>query len=302
MPWYFGLYPAEDAQEGALCLIELDIHKRLIGSKGPFELRVQLSIASRELAVLYGPSGAGKTTLLRMLAGLEQPTGGSIRVDGQTWFDSAKKICVRPQERSIGFVFQDYALFPSMTVRGNLEFAAPRRNKSRADMLLKLTELQELQHRYPADLSGGQQQRVALARALMREPKLLLLDEPLSALDTDMREKLLDELVGLHRELGLTTLLVSHDRSEICRVGDSVSILKDGGVIYRGHPLQAFHDRLRGTDKLMKGHVVDIVACNGSFAIRAAVPGDSLEVEILLKEHQLRKLLEGKGPCAKGPV
>lgn len=279
-----------------LCLIELDIHKRLIGSKGPFELRAQLTVASQELAVLYGPSGAGKTTLLRMLAGLEQPTRGTIRVDGQTWFDSAKRVCVRPQDRSIGFVFQDYALFPSMTVRRNLEFAAPRRNQSRADRLLKLTELEELQHRYPADLSGGQQQRVALARALMREPKLLLLDEPLSALDTDMREKLLDELVGLHRELGLTTLLVSHDRSEICRVGDSVSILKDGCVVYRGHPLQAFQDLLRGTDTLMKGHIVDIVPCNGSFAIRAAVPGDSHQVEILINEQQLRNLLDRKGP------
>jgi len=141
-------------------LIELQVSKRLIGSKGPFDLSVRLSVRANKLAVLYGASGAGKTTLLRMLAGLDRPDDGCIEVDGETWFDSRQKVCVPPQKRSVGFVFQNYALFPSMTVRRNLEFAAGRRKDSRVDMLLEMVELQELHNRYPANLSGGQQQSV----------------------------------------------------------------------------------------------------------------------------------------------
>ena len=275
-------------------MIELYARKSLIGSKGPFELDVRLTVPSHELAVLYGVSGAGKTTLLRMLAGLDRPSEGRIRVCGETWFDSARKICVPPQKRSIGFVFQNYALFPSMTVRGNLEFAAGSRKDPRTDLLLKLIELEELQNRYPEELSGGQQQRVALARALIRKPKLLLLDEPLSALDPEMREKLQDEIMRLHQELGLTTLLVSHDRSEICRVADRIFVIKEGRVAFDGYPAHAFQaDQTRQTSP-MKGHVVDIVSHNGSVAILASVRGDSAQVEILLNAQQLQELFEKK--------
>ncbi len=282
-------------------MIELEVRKRLIGSKGPFELHVRLMVPTNELAVLYGTSGAGKTTLLRMLAGLERPCEGHIEVDGQTWFDSEKKICMSPQKRSIGFVFQNYALFPSMTVRRNLEFAAGRRNDPRVDILLKMAELEELQDRYPEDLSGGQQQRVALARALMRKPKLLLLDEPLSALDNDMREKLQDEIVRLHREMGLTTVLVSHDRSEICRLADRVFVIKEGCVAFEGHPFHAFQtDRTRRASPV-KGKVVDIAFHNGSVAILAGLAEDSVRVEILLDARQLRDLAEKKGLLLKAP-
>jgi molybdate transport system ATP-binding protein len=282
-------------------LIEFDVRKRLIGSRGPFELNVRLSIPTYELTVLCGVSGAGKTTILRMLAGLDHPTDGRIEVNGQTWFDSARRICVPPQKRSIGFVFQDYALFPCMTVRRNLEFAAGRRDDPRVGTLLKLTELEELQNRYPDELSGGQQQRVALARALMRKPKLLLLDEPLSALDAEMREKLQDEIVGLHREMELTTILVSHDRSEICHLADRVLMIEDGRVAFDGHPLHAFQDVLPRTNRPMKGHVVDIVSHNGSVAIKAAVAGDDVHVEIHLDERHVRELIEKRSLLRKFP-
>ncbi len=276
-------------------MIELRVRKRLIGSKGPFELNVSLAVPANELAVLYGVSGAGKTTLLRMLAGLDRPSDGRIEVDGQTWFDPARKICVPPQERSIGFVFQNYALFPSMTVRRNLEFAAGRRNGPRVNMLLKMAELEKLQNRYPEELSGGQQQRVALARALMRKPKILLLDEPLSALDAEMREKLQDEILRLHHELELTTLLVSHDRSEICRLADRVFTIKEGRVAFEGLPFQAFQTDRSRPDGAMKGRVVDIVTHNGTVAILAAMLGDSLQVEIPLDERQLHQLMQKRG-------
>ncbi len=281
-------------------MIELHVRRRLIGSKGPFDLNVRLSVPSKELAVLYGASGAGKTTLLRILAGLEHPGEGHIEVDGQTWFDSGAKVFVPPQKRSIGFVFQNYALFPSMTVRRNLEFAASRRNDPRVEMLLNMVELTELQTRYPDDLSGGQQQRVALARALVRKPKILLLDEPLSALDAEMREKLQDEIVRLHNELELTTILVSHDRSEISRLADRVFMIKEGCVSFEGHPIHAFqNDRSRATGP-REGHIVDIVRHNGSVAILAAVPGDSLPIQVRLNEEELHELIERKASSVRG--
>ena len=158
-----------------------------MGSQGLFELQVRCHIPKGRLAVLYGPSGAGKTTLLRMLAGLAHPDDGCIKVDGETWFNPKEKVCVPPQQRSVGLVFQNYALFPSMTVRRNLEFAAGRRKDRRVEKLLEMVELEELQYRYPEELSGGQQQRVALARALIRHPKIHLLDEPLSVKDIRTR-------------------------------------------------------------------------------------------------------------------
>lgn len=266
--------------------------KRLIGSQGPFELSVDLSVSQGELAVLYGVSGAGKTTLLRMLAGLEHPDGGTIEVNGEMWFDRQKKVCVPPQKRSVGFVFQSYALFPTMTVRRNLEYAAGSRKDPRVHMLLEMVELQELQHRYPDALSGGQQQRVALARALIRQPKILLLDEPLSALDRAMRERLQEEIRRLHQELSLTTLLVSHDQWEISRLADRVLVIQEGRVNFDGSPYEAFRSDRTGAGCVVKGEVVDIIDENGFVAIVASANGDSLRVQIPLNERHVRQLVE----------
>jgi molybdate transport system ATP-binding protein len=271
-------------------LITLRVRKRLIGAEGPFELDVELTVPKGQLTVLSGASGAGKTTLLRMLAGLTHPDEGCIKVDGELWFNA--RVCVPPQRRSIGFVFQDYALFPSMTVRRNLEFASSRRKDARVNMLLAMVELEELQHRYPADLSGGQQQRVALARALVRQPKILLLDEPLSALDEAMRERLQEEIVRLHRELRLTTIFVSHDRSEILRLADRVIMLDEGRVAFDGPPSHAYRDDQNRCSSRLSAEIVEVFNDNGSVAIVAVTGGGSVQIEIRVDEPHLRQLLD----------
>ena len=158
-------------------MIEMHVRKRLEGINGPITLDCQLRINAGEFAALFGQSGAGKTTLLRMLAGLTTPDEGSIRVNGETWFDSLRKINLKPQQRRIGYVFQDHALFPHLSVRENLAFALPKQsNLAVIDDLLALTELTGLQQRRPDTLSGGQRQRVGLARALARQPSILLLN------------------------------------------------------------------------------------------------------------------------------
>ncbi len=216
--------------------LELDIAKKLVGCQGPYTLRVRIITQVGSLTVIGGDSGSGKTTLLRIMAGLDTPEHGRVRVFGETWLDTDQGICLPPQRRHIGFVFQNYALFPTMTVRRNLEFAMGRRGDPIVDEFLEMVELQNLQDRYPFELSGGQQQRVALARALIRRPKVLLLDEPLSALDQAMRKKLQNGLLEIHRKLGLTTFLVSHDPQEIVRMADKIVIIDSGRVTYEGTP------------------------------------------------------------------
>ncbi|MGB5361296.1 MAG: ATP-binding cassette domain-containing protein, partial [Eudoraea sp.] len=193
-------------------MIKIDIHKNLSGSDGPMNLRIKCEIKKGELVTLYGESGAGKTSTLRILAGLLKPDKGIITVENANWVNTKNRSYLSPQNRNIGYVFQDYALFPNMTVLQNLEFASKKgQNKKVITDLIEMMELGDLQHRKPQTLSGGQQQRVALARALVRKPNILLLDEPLAALDYKIRLKLQDYIARIHNEYGLTTLLVSHD-------------------------------------------------------------------------------------------
>jgi molybdate transport system ATP-binding protein len=221
-------------------MIEVDIVKILHSAAGPLRLELRTEIESTSFVTLFGPSGAGKTTILRMLAGLIEPDSGSIVVDGKVWFDAQRRINVPPQQRSIGFVFQDYALFPNLSVRDNIAYAVPKGDSGWVDELLALADLLQLQDRPPATLSGGQRQRVALARALARRPSLLLLDEPLSALDASMRLQLQDELARLHQRFGLTTLLVSHDIGEVFRLSRRVLQLADGRIVQSGTPADVF--------------------------------------------------------------
>ena len=219
----------------------LDFHllKALHTAAGPRTLDVRLTLAPGELLAISGPSGAGKTTLLRLLAGLERPDGGFLTADGQPWYRQQPRYFLPPQQRPLGFVFQDYALFPNMTVRENLAFATAGRaeDKTLVDKLLADLELTELAQRRPAVLSGGQQQRVALARALAARPRLLLLDEPLSALDLPTRLRLQQVLAEVHKQFSLTTILISHDPAEIARLADRVLELDLGQVRRLGPPV-----------------------------------------------------------------
>ena len=218
-------------------MIELSVKKRLFSSNGDMLLDVNFSIKPGELVTLYGPSGAGKTTLLKMLCGLVEPEEGTICVSDEVWYDSTVGVNVKPQERNVGIVFQEYALFPNMTVRGNLEYAL-KKDQSTAivDELLDLMELSSLGGKKPAVLSGGQQQRVALARAIVRRPKVLLLDEPMSALDTNLRLKIQDYILSVHRQYNLTTILVSHDLLEVTRLSTYVYLMDNGQIVSQGAP------------------------------------------------------------------
>ncbi|SMD42229.1 molybdate transport system ATP-binding protein [Aquiflexum balticum DSM 16537] len=222
-------------------MIELDLHKKLFGADGLIQLQVKFTVQTNELVTLYGPSGAGKTSIIRMIAGLMKPDNGSILVDGVSWFDSQQKMHLRTQERPIGLVFQEYSLFPNMTVYENLKFALPKGNPE--DMIEELLEtigLKNLRDTKPNLLSGGQKQRVALARAMVRKPAILLLDEPLSALDTAMRNKLQDDILAFHKRFGLTTILVSHDYHEVKKMSDRVLVIENGKIVNEGKVEEVF--------------------------------------------------------------
>jgi len=237
----------------------VNITKHLDTAEGALDAVFELEIHDGEFLTLFGPSGAGKTTLMRLIAGLETPDSGIIKVDGEVWFDSRKKINLPPQKRSIGFVFQDYALFPTMSVKDNLLFAAENtEQRHNVDELLELIELANLAHRLPSTLSGGQKQRVALARALVRHPKILLLDEPLSALDPSMRQKLQDELALIHERLGVTTLLVSHDIAETVKLSDRLAAIELGHIKRICTPMEFFSPQTLSGKLQLIGEVLKI--------------------------------------------
>jgi molybdate transport system ATP-binding protein len=224
-------------------MIEIDIHKRLLSATGDFNLKVSCRINKGQFVSIFGSSGAGKTTILRLIAGLTQQDSGSISVNNTIWFDSTNRINLNPQKRKVGFVFQDYTLFPNMTVKENLEFALNKgQSQDVINELIQTIELTDLQDRKPETLSGGQKQRVALARALVQKPSILLLDEPLSALDGEMRNKLQDYILKVHKKYNLTTFLVSHDISEVFKLSDHVIKLKNGSILQQGTPEELFLD------------------------------------------------------------
>ncbi|EAI4336146.1 sulfate/molybdate ABC transporter ATP-binding protein [Campylobacter jejuni] len=210
-------------------MIKININHPMNTAKGRLNLNFKKDIESGKITALFGESGAGKTTLLKIIAGLIKPKLGCIEVDNELWFDSSKNFSLALQKRKIGFVFQDYALFPNMNVKENIAYAAS--SKAKVSELLALMDLENLAKIYPKHLSGGQAQRVALARALAREPKILLLDEPLSALDFKMRANLQDELAKILEYFKISTLLVSHDLAEIYKLSHRILELKNGKII-----------------------------------------------------------------------
>lgn len=267
-------------------MIEIDVSKKLLGSLGKMDLHVKLSIEKQSFVALSGQSGSGKTTLLRILAGLESAKG-QIKVDGEVWLDTMRSL--PPQQRGIGFVFQDYALFPNMSVLENLLFV--RKDRALSEQLLSMTELSELAHRKPATLSGGQKQRVSLCRAMMNRPKLLLMDEPLSALDPLMRTKLQHEILMLHKTFGTTTIMVSHDPSEIYRLSSRVVVLSQGEVVQDGDAKSVLL-RTQGSQKFsFEGELLDIVKVDVIYIAIVSI-GQQI-VEIVLDESEAKDLHVG---------
>jgi molybdate transport system ATP-binding protein len=235
-------------------MINININKKLHGANGEMDLNVNLEIKQGEFLALAGLSGSGKTTLLRILAGLENASG-TIKIDDNIWLN--EKFSLAPQKREIGFVFQDYALFPNFSVLDNLLYV--NKDKELAHYLLKMTELEELKNRFPLTLSGGQKQRISLCRALMNKPKILLMDEPLSALDSEMRTKLQNEILTLHKEFNTTTIMVSHDPSEIYRLANRVVVLNYGQIINDGSPKDVLL-KTKGSQKFsFEGELLDII-------------------------------------------
>ena len=201
---------------------------------------VSLEIPSGAFFFLLGPSGCGKSTLLRIIAGLERPDAGSVSIDGKDY------TAVQPQDRGIGMVFQQYALWPHMTVEENLRFGLRARRvpkdetERRVADALRLVQMEAFRYRYPHELSGGQQQRVAVARALAGQPKVLLLDEPLSNLDARLRDEIRDELRELHAKLGITIIYVTHDQEDALTLASHLALMRDGQVVQEGSPLEVF--------------------------------------------------------------
>ncbi|MBK8489511.1 MAG: ATP-binding cassette domain-containing protein [Saprospirales bacterium] len=271
-------------------MMQIKLYHSLWSAAGRMVLDLDMEIHPGELLAVYGPSGSGKTTLLRMLAGLARPERGYIRFGEEVWLDTAKRTIIPTKRRKVGLVFQEYALFPNMTVRKNLEYALDRgQSKSDVEELMHIMELEELAGRYPAKLSGGQQQRVALARALVRRPHLLLLDEPLSALDTEMRIRLQEYILQVHNTYSLTTVLVSHDVHEVIRLADRVILLEEGKIQEVGGAAQVLS--LPGWVRL-EGMVSRIVPGIGAGFAAVVVVG-SAEFRIGLSAEMAQNLKEG---------
>jgi len=234
---------------------------------------VSLHIAAGEFVALLGPSGCGKTTLLRIVAGLEAPTGGTITFNGTPIADATQRRFVPAEQRNVGMVFQDYALWPHMRIHENVGFplrargVAKDRHAAMIEVALKRVGLAHLAERFPGELSGGQQQRVALARATVDEPKLLLFDEPLSNLDAALRESLGHDIKELVHSLGATALYVTHDQSEALSLADRVAVMREGHIVQLGVPHEIYQKPadLWMARFLKSGNLIPGIASEGMF-------------------------------------
>jgi ABC-type Fe3+/spermidine/putrescine transport system ATPase subunit len=247
---------------------------------------IELAVNEGEMLTLLGPSGCGKTTTLRCIAGLEVPEEGDIVIDGQPMLS---KGFVPPSQRGIGMVFQNYAVWPHMRVLNNVSYGMKLQKISKAEIrerslkVLDMVGLKGLEERYPSQLSGGQQQRVALARALVRNPKVLLLDEPLSNLDAKLREKMRFEIKSLVRRMGITAVYVTHDQAEAMVISDRIVVMEAGNVVQVGtaeeiydRPANRFVADFIGTTNFIGGEILQVLPEDGMARIRTAVNDDIL--------------------------
>ncbi len=270
--------------------MHLNLTKKLNFANGKGLLDIDVQIEEGTFVAISGTSGSGKTTLLRLIAGLEKGAG-FIKIKENIWLDTANGLHLPPQQRKVGYVFQNYALFPNMTIQQNLTFALEK-NQSTAIIteLVETMELGELVNRYPQQLSGGQQQRVALARALVRKPPILLLDEPLSALDEGLRNHLQDYILKIHQKYQLTTLLVSHDTREINKMADKVFVLEAGKIIKSGTPQAVFAKNRIAKEYQLSGTVIEIKDKGNRYAISVKIGGNIIEVEKGKQEQNALKV------------
>ena len=280
--------------------LSVDIEKTL----GDFHLRVKFEAENRVLALL-GASGCGKSMTLKCIAGIERPDRGVITLDGTTLFDSGRGVNLPPQRRRVGYLFQQYALFPSMTVEQNIAAGVRDRRRAREETAeaIAAMRLEGLERKRPHQLSGGQQQRVALARILVNRPEVLLLDEPFSALDSHLRFQLEQELRGAIRRFGKTVLLVSHNRDEVFRLSDEVAIMHDGRIETTGEKKAVFaNPRTRNGAILTGCKNVSPVEATGERRARAvdwgvelALPASADGVQYVgIRMHDVR-LAEAQG-------
>ena len=260
-------------------MIQINAYKMLQTADGNLPLDISLTFEKGQFISIYGKSGAGKTTILRILAGLTSAENVYIKVGNEVWDDSQKKYHLPVQKRSIGFVFQDFALFPNLTVKENLEFALSK-NESAVIIseLIELMELQSLQHSKPQQLSGGQKQRVALARAIVRKPEILLLDEPLAALDDEMRFKLQDYILKIHQKYQLTTLMISHSIAEIFKLSDKVIFLEKGKITKEGIPNTVFAEQKISSKFQITGEIISITKSDILYVIQVSSGNNIVKV------------------------
>jgi len=273
-----------------MTLLDVDIAFRYPSGPG-IECRWQDPVDEARVTVLLGSSGSGKTTVLRCLAGLERPQGGHVRFGDRVWVDAARGVHLAPDRRDVGVLFQEYALFPHLTVEQNVAFGARGLARGAASQriaeLLDVFRLRGLEGRRPRQLSGGQQQRVALARAMFRRPRLLLLDEPLAALDRPTGDEVREELRALIRALAIPTYIVSHDRADALALADRTVLLDEGRIIQSG-ATQAVFDapgtpaaaRLVGVDTILLGRIASVEhglarVRVGRQEVRAAAPAEA---------------------------
>lgn len=273
-------------------MITIALEKELNGAAGKMQLQVTFDLQSGDFLSFHGTSGAGKTSIFRMIAGLLSPKKGLISVNGNTWLDTSNKINLKPQQRRIGYVFQEPTLFPNMSVRENLEYALEKgQDKAIVDRLLDIMELGDLDKSTPYLLSGGQKQRVALARALVRKPEILLLDEPFSALDDAMRNKLQDYVLRVHREFQLTTLMITHDVSESIKMSNKILILEQGKILKQGIPIDVFSEKKLSGKFQFTGQVLEITQ-EGFLYLVLILIGTNI-VKIVAEEDDVKDLMPG---------
>jgi ABC-type Fe3+/spermidine/putrescine transport system ATPase subunit len=282
--------PTDPATRGVL--LELRGVAKRFGAREVLK-SISLNIASGEFLTLLGESGSGKTTLLRLIAGFEQPSAGEI------WMGGERLDTLPPYKRRVNTVFQHYALFPHLSVRDNVAYGLRVKNTpaneiaGRVDQSLRMVKMEEFAASRPSKLSGGQQQRVALARALVNRPQLLLLDEPLSALDANLRKQMQGELKALQRELGITFLFVTHDQEEAMALSDRIALLRDGALeqvatareIY-AHPATAYTAQFIGQTNLLRGEVRNGTAVCG--ALQWPVDGKNGAAVFSLRPEAIR--------------